>query len=301
MMFSNRTLSRWALRLGGALLPLATALALLTVIGFQPSQPFEPAALTRVAVDRVEQLEAVFAAHDYHWPPAAAVPRLLVARIPSALATVAVGRKKSLFFRALLPVVLAENDRIRRQRRLLKQVDATAAVGPGSRVYDLLQALAREYRVEGDPGSVAVRRQLLLRVDTVPPALVLAQAANESAWGTSRFAREGNNLFGQWTWNPDAGMVPLRRTAGADHLVRVFPDLRSSVRAYLHNLNTGAAYRDLRRRRAVMRLADEPLDPLVLAMGLQRYSERGAAYVAELQAMIRHNGLNRLGPLRLAE
>ena len=160
--------------------------------------------------------------------------------------------------------------------------------------------LAELYRVNGDLNDPLVRDILLRRVDEVPPALVLAQAANESAWGNSRFAREANNLFGQWTYKQDLGMVPARRDEGARHYVRVFPDLRSSVRAYLRNINIGHAYLDLRRMRARMRAAGQQLDPYRLSDGLLRYSQRGEEYVNEIRTMMSINGLDQLGPLQLA-
>ncbi len=119
----------------------------------------------------------------------------------------------------------------------------------------------------------------------------MAQAANESAWGTSRFAQQGNNLFGIWLFGEGAGLVPEQRPEGATYRVRVFGSLSASVAGYMHNLNRGHAYGKLRRLRARMRRTHQPLDGEVLAQGLLRYSERGAAYVAEIQAMIRHNQL----------
>jgi cytochrome c oxidase subunit 2 len=126
-------------------------------------------------------------------------------------------------------------------------------------------------------------------VDAVPAALVLAQAANESGWGTSRFAQEANNLFGMWTWDKDAGLLPERRAANARHFVRVFNNLRGAVDNYLHTINTGPAYRELRMLREQQRLRGEPLSAWKLAAGLSRYSERGEEYVAEIRSIIRFN------------
>jgi Bax protein len=211
-----------------------------------------------------------------------------------------VTRKKALFFRGLLPLVEAENAHIRAQRRYIEERFALGPLRPGTRNWNQVEKLAELYRVPGDLNDPVVREILLRRVDEVPAALVLAQAANESAWGTSRFAREANNLFGLWTYKKDLGMVPAQRMEGARHYVRVFPDLRSSVRVYLFNLNIGHAYVDMRRARAALRLAGAAFDAEHLAAGLLRYSERGAEYVAEIQRMIRSNGLGQLGPLQLA-
>jgi Bax protein len=129
----------------------------------------------------------------------------------------------------------------------------------------------------------------LARVDTVPLSLVLAQAANESSWGQSRFAQEGNNLFGEWCFREGCGIVPEQRSAGKSHEVAAFDSVNASVRSYLHNLNTGRAYAALRKLRQQARAAGEAPKAMVLASGLARYSERGLAYVHEIKAMIRSN------------
>ena len=123
----------------------------------------------------------------------------------------------------------------------------------------------------------------------MPEWLALMQAANESAWGTSRFAREGNNFFGQWCFRKGCGIVPSRRAKGATHEVAAFKSPAESVRAYMHNLNTGKAYRYLRKIRTGLRRQGKPLTAEVLAAGLDHYSERGHAYVEDLRRMIRVN------------
>ncbi|HOP17854.1 MAG TPA: glucosaminidase domain-containing protein, partial [Gammaproteobacteria bacterium] len=151
-----------------------------------------------------------------------------------------------------------------------------------------LKQLARTYRVEGNPLKDAdARATLISRVDSVPASLALAQAANESAWGKSRFAREGNNLFGIWTYDEDKGIVPLRRAPGKKHLVRKFDSIGDSVRYYLHTLNSHPAYASLREIRAGMRANGQALDALMLAGGLTNYSARGEQYVELIRDMIR--------------
>lgn len=247
-------------------------------------------------VDSVQAMRALFEGRGMEWPPRGPVRPLSVKTFPRGLRVLEVETKKRLFFKALLPAVLAENRRIRRQRHRLRFAFARGWLAPGGSVHRQVTSLSARYGMQGDPNDPRFQRLLLHRVDEIPPALALAQAANESAWGTSRFAREGNNLFGHWTWDRSRGMVPRKRNAGARHLVRIFPDVRSSVRAYLHNINSGAAYRRLREMRAVMRAAGQPLDPVVLAGGLRRYSERGQAYVDAIRALIKSNGLDRLDP-----
>ncbi|WP_082780809.1 glucosaminidase domain-containing protein [Cephaloticoccus primus] len=135
--------------------------------------------------------------------------------------------------------------------------------------------------------------QLLLRVDTLPPSLVLAQAAIESAWGTSRFARQGNNLFGLRSYD-GRGLVPRRRAAGARFRVAIYASPRDSVRAYFQTLNTQPAYHRLWALRAEARRSGQPLSGLRLADGLSAYSERGEAYVRQVKALIRDNPLDRI-------
>jgi len=155
--------------------------------------------------------------------------------------------------------------------------------------------LLKRYKAGGEITEVDAQMELLRRTDEIPVALVLAQAANESGWGTSRFAREGNSLFGQWTFRKStSGLVPDSRSQDAAHRVRSFESIRASVRAYLRNLNVGHAYVELRKLRAAMRKRGEPLDPLILATGLKRYSQRGEAYVEEIKALILSNRLQYL-------
>ena len=266
----------------------------------QASMQGEGVSLRPLRVNSVSELERLFERRQYAWPPQGEVPPLAVQALPSGLNKVGVTRKKHLFFRALLPLVLAENAAVARKRAFLKSAFGDGELPAEGARRRRVDAIAERYQVDGDLNKPAVRRRLLQRVDVVPPGLVLAQAANESAWGTSRFSREGNNLFGQWTYDADKGLVPRRRREGADHYVRVFSGPRESVRAYLLNLNTNAAYSAFREMRAYLRESGQALDPVVLAGGLEAYSERGRAYVADIRQMIRHNDLGRLNGVRLA-
>jgi Bax protein len=126
----------------------------------------------------------------------------------------------------------------------------------------------------------------------IPPSLVLAQAANESAWGTSRFARRGNNLFGQWCFSQGCGLVPRGRVEGASHEVASFSSPYRSVRSYIQNLNRHPTYQLLRDIRLKARNRDDIASGPSLAAGLLGYSERGEDYVEEIRNMIRHNNLD---------
>ena len=129
--------------------------------------------------------------------------------------------------------------------------------------------------------------------------MVLAQAANESAWGTSRFSLVANNLFGQWTFIPGQGIIPKDRPEGETYEVRKFSTVYDSVRSYLLNLNTHQAYQQLRQLRTASRVNGQNPKGLKLAEGLLRYSTRGEDYVKELQAMIRFNQLSRFTTAKL--
>lgn len=133
--------------------------------------------------------------------------------------------------------------------------------------------------------------ELLKRINTVPSSLALAQSANESAWGTSRFAQEGNNYFGQWCFQPGCGLVPKSRTAGKTHEVEKFSSAADSVKAYIDNLNRNSAYEKLRSLRAQRAEKNGSFSGTELAPGLLKYSERGKEYVLEIQSMIRINKL----------
>lgn len=154
------------------------------------------------------------------------------------------------------------------------------------------QALAQDYRVKWTDVE-DVRRKLLVKVDVIPLSLVLAQAALESAWGTSRFATHGNNFFGQWCHTPGCGIVPDRRLEGKSHEVQVFGSPYESVAAYINNLNSHPAYKAFRERRAEQRAQRVQLSGCYMAHGLTRYSEMGDSYVETVKKMIRANRLER--------
>ncbi len=226
----------------------------------------------------------------------APVPRLFLASLPPDLAAVrSTGVRKGLFLRALLPLVLRANEALwaKRERMLdlMRRLDDGDEVAWSERAW--LTSLADEFDVAGDDFA-ALRR----RVDTVPPALALAQAAAESGWGTSRFAALGNAVFGQRTWVPGDGLVPGRRDRDKRHEVKSFRDLPGSVAAYMMNLNRHPAYRAFRAKRQEMRQGGE-LDSLALVGTLARYAEDGRGYLDTLKSIIRVNRLLELDRARL--
>lgn len=197
--------------------------------------------------------------------------------------------RKAAFFAFLYPRVVLANSRVLLERNYLLRLKAKDHLGPREKRW--LQAQADRLRVDGDTGSDAQFALLEKRLDVVPPSLVLAQAANESAWGTSRFARKGNNLFGQWCFSQGCGLVPRSRVQGATHEVATFQSPYRSIRSYIQNINRHATYQELRERRSADRQAGQPLSGLELAQGLDGYSERGQEYVEDIRGMIHYNNL----------
>lgn len=198
--------------------------------------------------------------------------------------------RKQAFFDYMRPVVEAANRDVHEQRRRLLAIAGEESTGFFDRRF--IRRLAGRYGVDYDDAAPREALDALLtRVDTVPVSLALAQAAMESAWGTSRFARLGNNLFGEWCFDAGCGIVPNRRAEGRSHEVRAFPTPVASIESYLLNLNTHRAYRELRALRAARRAQGERPSGYQLAAGLNRYSEKGAVYVDEIRQVIRGNAL----------
>lgn len=270
---------------------------------------FDDPVLYHAHLPAPERPEAVFATLGYR-PQAvreaqAPVPRRFLASLPGGLDRIErADERKRIFVATLLPLVLRANELIARDRAraelLRARIESGAEIDPLAAEW--LVALAERYKL----GPVASVEEidfdaLLRRVDIIPPSLALAQGAIESGWGTSRFARLGNAIFGQWTWDPNMpGLVPEQRSAGKRHRVRAFEFLIDSVRGYMHNLNTAPAYSGLRLMRAQLRARNQPLRGLPLASTLIRYSERREAYIADLRTIITSNRLSEFNEARLA-
>lgn len=204
-----------------------------------------------------------------------------------------VRERKATFLNFLHPLAVTANNKIQAERAWLIQVADRLAAGEQLNLWQwaLLDQLRLYYRVDLETSSAAFFDEMLMRVDTIPVSLVLAQAATESGWGTSRFAVAGNNLFGQWCFSAGCGLVPLGRDAGAKHEVRVFASINDSIAAYLRNINTHYRYQPLRVERARQRSNREPLSSVALAQGLASYSSRGQPYIEELRVLIEQNNL----------
>lgn len=196
--------------------------------------------------------------------------------------------RKAAFFGFLGPLVDAENALWRSRRARLEQLADKPVDADDQR---WLEALARFFEVPEDlPREVLIDR-LLNHVDTVPRALALAQAAKESAWGTSRFAREGNNYFGQRCYTKGCGMVPKKRPAGAKYEVRRFESPADSVASYFYNINSHLEYAELRDYRSRRRDEGQRLSGIRAAEEITQYSERRRSYVDEIQSLIYFNDL----------
>ena len=220
------------------------------------------------------------------------VSRDFTRRIPDSHLGLPVQQQKDSFIAIILPLILAANEEIS-QRRSAIQRAAKTNDRPG------LERWAKLYRVNTDGKSLAeLEADILIRADYVPVSLALAQAAIESGWGTSRFARQGNALFGQWAWQASAGIKPAE-ASNSRAVVRSFPNLFGSVRAYMHNLNTHPSYATFRERRGMLRGRKRSDLGFQLAKFMDSYAEIGTAYVDKLQTLIQSNDFGRFETARL--
>ncbi len=219
----------------------------------------------------------------------ARVPRVFLASMPEDIGDVReVRRKKALFIKTVLPLILQVNDEIRDERARLLDLQSRRLNGEKLAAVDRLWLLAMAERYKVKRGNL---KELIKRVDIIPVSLALAQAAEESGWGSSRFTREGNAMFGQWTTKQAKGIIPAKRDAGKTHKIKVFESLLHSARAYAINLNTHRAYRELRTVRKKLRRLGEPVQGRRLVETLTAYSERGQDYVKTIRAIMAVNKL----------
>ena len=209
--------------------------------------------------------------------------------------SLSVDSKKSIFFRLITPLVLIANEQVLKEREIV----INAALNAKS-----LLAIANKYQLLADKQTQLTEkeRQLLLqRVDVIPVSLAVAQAAEESGWGTSRFARQGNALFGQWDFSGNGMKPEQQREELGNYGVAKFDSPLASVEAYIFNINTHKAYNNLRQLRAEDRENEQTITGLNLALALDKYSERGEEYVEGLREMIRYNDLQVLDTVKLSK
>ena len=215
--------------------------------------------------------------------------------LPDFSAIEDVRTKKQTFFNYMLPKVRKANDKIRANRRLLMMIhgDLTTGDALNEDHIQFVSALKTRYKINQQTTLSSTIDDLLIRMDVVPESLVLAQAANESGWGTSRFARHGNNLFGVWCFREGCGLTPKNRDEGLNHEVAKYETVQEGIVAYIHTINTNPAYIHLRNIRATTRSQELHLSGLDLAEGLLKYSSRGIDYVRDIQQLIRVNELQK--------
>ena len=215
--------------------------------------------------------------------------------LPDFSAVKDVSTKKTMFFNYMLPKVRQANDKILADCRLLMMIrdDLTAGNTLDQDDIQFIGALKTRYRAGQQTNLRSTVDDLLIRVDVVPESLVLAQAANESGWGTSRFARQANNLFGIWCFSQGCGLTPKNRDEGLTHEVAKYETVQEGLVAYIHTINTNPAYIYLRDIRAATRSQERHFSGLALAEGLLRYSSRGIDYVRDIQQLIRVNELQK--------
>lgn len=239
---------------------------------------------------QVKQVELRNRADQNSFPAVYASLSTKTRKVPDFADIYDVNERKREFFAYLLPAIEETNARIYEQRELLLSLADKYLEGESLTRQEIkwLERLSDYYRVE-EAELEGMLSALVSRVDIVPATVVLIQAANESGWGTSRFAREGLNFFGQWCWTPGCGIVPGARPEGQVYEVRRFDSMEASVMAFVRNLNTHFAYEDLRVMRLEEREMDDTVSSATITAGLMSYSERGQDYIDELNQMIRIN------------
>jgi len=199
--------------------------------------------------------------------------------------------KKETFIKIVLPLIVAENERILADREKLLTVSKKKFTTDLEKQW--LRQKLLEYKVKkGD------LKELVARMDIIPTSIALAQAAKESGWGTSRFALEGNAIFGQWTWSGQ-GIAPLDRESNQNHKILKFPILRASVKAYQNNLNTHKSYLKFRQKRLALRDKNKKIKGLELTETLNNYAQTGSEYTKILNQIIKQNRLMDFEPVRL--
>ena len=212
------------------------------------------------------------------------VKPIYLTKLPKDISTIEnINKKRELFIKIILPLILHENEKITEDRKKLFQILSKNFNSSGERVW--LKRRFKEYKIDDQDLS-----KLKMRMDIIPVSIALAQAANESGWGTSRFALEGNALFGQWTWSKK-GITPENQDKDKSHRVLQFQILKASVKAYKNNLNTHNAYKEFREERAKIRQKGKKINGLDLTKYLEKYASIGEKYVEILESIIVKNSL----------
>jgi len=290
----------------GSMLILISVAALLLVSCTESVAPtFNGSPVRIVEPKSIQDLETAFQRFSYDFDQIEkGIPPVIFSCLPKEIPQLnSSSQKKELFLKTLLPMVLLANQEISLQRSKLLQLETRYHKGQSltSEQTHLIETLQQKYTIAGDPQALSTYQELKKRVDIIPTSLALAQAANESAWGSSRFSQQGNNLFGEWTFAPGTGIIPEGRPEGATYEVKRFTTLYESIRSYAHNLNTHRAYKKFRMLRFAARQKGETLKGVPLADGLVQYSTRRQDYILDLQALMRQNNLQRFAQAQLRQ
>ena len=213
-----------------------------------------------------------------------AVKPVYLSKLPKDLKKIkSTQKRKETFIKIVMPLILDENNKILDDRKRLFKILGKESNSMGEKVW--LKRRFKDYQISNEDVT-----ELKSRMDIIPASLAIAQAAKESGWGTSRFALEGNAMFGQWTWGQD-GIEPSEKKGNEQHKILKFPMLRSSVKAYLKNLNTHRGYDEFRKERSLLRQNNKEISGVDLADYLYNYAKTGSEYVKILKQIIRQNNL----------
>ena len=216
------------------------------------------------------------------------IPRIFFSQLPDDLHTYQIKQRKKLFISIILPLLVRGNEIVLNERNKIKQLFA-------QKKYKKIQKFCKKYKIKERECSINTSQltleKLLIKVDVLPMSMMLAQAAMESGWGVSRFAKKGNALFGQWTWsNLTEGLKP-KKTPNANFAVKSFKNLQNSVNGYLLNLNSHPAYEKMRQYRKLIKIRKENFKGKNFAKYLDKYAQIGYEYVFKIVTLINVNNL----------
>ena len=222
------------------------------------------------------------------------IPRMYFPYIPKNISEYEINKKKSIFIAILLPLALKGNELVLEERKMMKMAFST------NNIYQI-EHFSKKYKVQnfkkinfGDLNRSQlniIKLELLNKINSIPISMILAQSIIESGWGSSRFAQEGNALFGEWTWKNNDGIKP-KKNLDANFSVKNFNSLLDSVNSYILNLNTHPAYEELRNFRTLQNKMDKKITGKNMSNFLEKYAEIGLEYVTKVKSMIRANQLN---------
>ena len=212
------------------------------------------------------------------------VKPIYLSKLPKDLKKIkSTNKRKETFIKIVMPLILIENEKIIEDRNKLFKILCKQSNSMGEKVW--LKRRFKDYDIKGEDIS-----ELKLRLDIIPTSIAIAQAAKESGWGTSRFALEGNAMYGQWTWGGD-GIEPSQKDKKKEHKILKFPKLQSSVSAYMKNLNTHRGYSEFRKERSKIREKNKTVEGIDLVKYLYNYAQTGSEYVKILKKIIEQNDL----------